>query len=80
MNTFRIAGRAAVALTAAVVGWSVPAQAAPGRPANAEDVINQLEDRGMRVVIDCQGPVGPLSEADIFSVRLNAGVVYVTVG
>jgi hypothetical protein len=81
MNTFALRTLAAGALMTAVVVGAAPAQAAPAGPANAEDTVSQLEDRGMRVVLDRQGTVGPLDEAEVSSMRLDAGdnVAYVTV-
>lgn len=81
MNTFGFATLAAGALTTAILGLAAPAHAAPTGPGNAEDTISQLEGRGVRVVIDRQGPVGPLAQAEVTSVRFDTDdkVAYVNV-
>jgi len=81
MNAFGFATLTATALTAAVIGLAGPAAAAPAGASNAQDTVSQLQDRGVRVVIDRQGPVGPLSQADVTSVRIDAedNVAYVNV-
>jgi hypothetical protein len=81
MTTFTIRTLTAGALVTAAFVGAAPAHAAPTGPANAEDAISQLEDRGVRVVLDRQDAVGDLGEAEVFSVRLDAGdnVAYVTV-
>lgn len=81
MKKFAITTLAAGALTTAALGLIAPAQAAPSGPASAEDTISRLEDRGLRVVIDRQGVVTPLEQAEVSSVRLDAedNVAYLTV-
>ena len=71
----------AAAFSTALLGFAGPAAAAPSGASNAQDTISQLQDRGVRVVIDRQGPVGPLDQADVTSVRLDAddNVAYVNV-
>ena len=71
----------AAAFATALLGLAGPAAAAPSGASNAQDTISQLQDRGVRVVIDRQGPVGPLDQADVTSVRLDAddNVAYVNV-
>jgi hypothetical protein len=81
MKKFGFATIIASGLAAGFLGLAAPAQAAPTGPGNAQDTISQLENRGVRVVIDRQGPVGPLSEAEVTSVRFDAddNVAYVNV-
>jgi hypothetical protein len=62
---------AAGALTTAILGLATPAQAAPTGPANAQDLITQLQERGVRVIINREGPVGPLDQASVSSVRID---------
>jgi hypothetical protein len=81
MNKFGFATIVASGLAATVLGLAAPAQAAPSGPGSAQDTISQLEGRGVRVIIDRQGAVGPLEQADVTSVRLDTDdhVAYVTV-
>jgi hypothetical protein len=81
MNKFGFATLAAGALTTAVLGFAAPAQAAPSGAGNAQDAVSQLQERGVRVIIDRQGPVGPLDQAAVTSVRFDTddNVAYVNV-
>lgn len=81
MKKFGFATLAAGALSTAILGLAAPAQAAPTGPGNAQDTISQLQDRGVRVIINRQGQVGPLDEAAVTSVRLDTDdhVAYVNV-
>jgi hypothetical protein len=81
MKKFGFATLIAGGLTAGFLGLAAPAQAAPTGPDNAQDTISQLESRGVRVIIDRQGVVGPLEEAAVTSVRFDTddNVAYVNV-
>jgi len=81
MNALGFATITAGALAAAVIGLAGPAAAAPTGAGNAQDTISQLQDRGVRVIINRQGPVGPLSQAQVTSVRFDTddNVAYVNV-
>ncbi|WP_422743263.1 hypothetical protein ACN27E_17200 [Mycobacterium sp. WMMD1722] len=81
MNTYGFATAAATTLTAAFLGLAAPAMAAPTGPSNAQDTISQLQDRGVRVIINRQGAVGPLDQASVTSVRFDTDdhVAYVNV-
>lgn len=81
MKTFGFTTLAAGTLTAAFLGLAAPAMAAPTGPSNAQDTISQLEGRGVRVIINRQGAVGPLDQASVTSVRFDTDdhVAYVNV-
>jgi len=81
MKKFGFATIIASGLAATVLGLAAPAVAAPTGASNAEDTISQLESRGVRVIIDRQGPVGPLDQAAVTSVRFDTDdhVAYVSV-
>lgn len=57
----------ATGLSAAVLGLSAPATAAPTGSGNAQDVIASLEDQGYRVIVNRLG-MSPLTEAAVVSV------------
>lgn len=69
------------AAATAVLGLATPAQAAPAGPGNAQDTINQLDDRGYAVRINHQGMVKPLDQSSIVSIHYDNDhrLVYVTV-
>jgi hypothetical protein len=71
MNKIGFATLAAGALTTAILGFAAPAQAAPTGPSNAQDTITQLQERGVRVVVNHEGTVGPLEQASVSSVRID---------
>jgi len=81
MKKFGFATVTAAAFATALLGFAGPAAAAPSGAGNAQDTISQLQDRGVRVIINRQGPVGPLDQADVTSVRLDTDdhVAYVNV-
>ncbi|WP_422743009.1 hypothetical protein ACN27E_16360 [Mycobacterium sp. WMMD1722] len=82
MKKFGFATLAASTLTVAFLGLAAPAaQAAPSGAGSAQDTISQLQDRGVRVIINRQGLVGPLEQASVTSVRFDTDdhVAYVTV-
>jgi hypothetical protein len=81
MEKFGFATIVAGGLAVGFLGLAAPAQAAPTGPDNAQDTVSQLESRGVRVIIDRQGPVGPLDEASVTSVRFDTddNVAYVDV-
>jgi hypothetical protein len=80
MKKFGFATLTAAALSAAVLGFSAPAVAAPVGPSNAQDTINSLEDRGYAIRVIQQGANKPLDQSKIVSVRYDNDdrVVYVT--
>lgn len=81
MKKFGFATLAASTLTAAFLGLASPALAAPTGPGNAQDTISQLEARGLRVIVNRQGVIRPLDEAQITSLRFDTDdhVAYVNV-
>ena len=81
MNKLGFATITAAVFATAVLGFAGPAAAAPSGGGNAQDTISQLQDRGVRVVIDRQGSVGPLDQASVGSVRLDTDdhVAYINV-
>ncbi|WP_422743828.1 hypothetical protein ACN27E_19170 [Mycobacterium sp. WMMD1722] len=81
MKKFGFATLAASTLTAAFLGLASPAAAAPTGQGNAQDTISQLESRGIRVIINRQGLVGPLDQASVTAVRFDTDdhVAYVNV-
>jgi hypothetical protein len=81
MNKFGLATVTAAAFATALLGFAGPAAAAPSGPSNAQDTISQLEDRGVRVIVNHEGVVGPLDQATVTSVRLDTDdhVAYVNV-
>jgi hypothetical protein len=81
MNKFGSVTLVASGLTAAFLGLATPAQAAPSGPGNAQNAIEQLDDRGYAVRINHQGTVRPLDQSSIVSVRYDNRnrLVYVTV-
>jgi hypothetical protein len=81
MNKIGFATLAASALTTAVLGFAAPAQAAPSGPGNAQDTVSQLQERGVRVIINHEGTVAPLDQSAVTSVRLDNDdhVAYVNV-
>jgi hypothetical protein len=81
MNKIGFATIVAGGLATAFLGLATPAQAAPAGPGNAQNTINQLDDRGYSVRVNHQGTVKPLDQSSIVSVRYDNDdrVVYVTV-
>jgi hypothetical protein len=80
MKKFGFATLAAGTLTTAFLGLAAPAMAAPAG-SNAQDAISQLQDRGVRVIVNRQGSVGPLDQASVTSVRFDTDdhVAYVNI-
>jgi hypothetical protein len=80
MKKFGFATLTAAALSAAVLGLSAPAAAAPVGPSNAQDTISSLEDRGYAIRVIQQGTNKPLDQSKIVSVRYDNDdrIVYVT--
>jgi transketolase C-terminal domain/subunit len=81
MNKLGFATIVAGGLATAVLGLAAPAVAAPSGPGNAQNAIDQLDDRGYAVRIDHQGMVKPLDQSNIVSVRYDNTdrIVFVTV-
>ena len=81
MNKLGFATIIAGGLATGVLALAAPAQAAPAGPGNAENTIEQLDDRGYAVRVNHQGMVKPLDQSSIVSVRYDNDdrVVYVTV-
>lgn len=81
MNRIGFATLVAGGLATAFLGLAVPAQAAPAGPGNAQNTIDNLDDRGYAVRIVHQGMVKPLDQSDIVSVRYDNRdrIVFVTV-
>jgi hypothetical protein len=63
-----IASLAASALTAAVIGLTAPANAAPAGPSSVDATINQLRAQGLEVVVHRTG-TAPLDQCTINAVR-----------
>lgn len=68
MKKFSIATVAAATLTAAVLGLSAPAFAAPTAHGDAQTTISQLEAEGHRVIVNRLSD-RPLSEATVVSIK-----------
>jgi hypothetical protein len=68
MKKFGLATLLAGGLTAAVLGLSAPAGAAPTGPGNAQDTINQLQADGYNVIVNRVGGT-PLDQASVVAVR-----------
>lgn len=81
MKKFGFATIVAAGLASAFLGLASPGQAAPTGPSNAQDVINQLDDRGYEVRVNHHGANKPLDQSRIVSVRWDNHdrVVYVDV-
>uniref|UniRef100_A0A5Q5CK05 PepSY domain-containing protein n=1 Tax=Mycobacterium sp. (strain JLS) TaxID=164757 RepID=A0A5Q5CK05_MYCSJ len=81
MTKFAATTLFAGAAATAFFGLAAPAQAAPAGPGNAQNTIEQLDDRGYAVRVNHQGMVKPLDESSIVAVRYDNDdrVVYVTV-
>ena len=71
MTKFGFATVIASAATAAFLGLSAPAMAAPTGAGNAQDTISSLQDQGYKVVVNRQSD-RPLSEASVVSVGEGA--------
>ncbi|WP_197373323.1 hypothetical protein [Mycolicibacterium baixiangningiae] len=80
MNKLALTTLTAGALATAALGFAASAQAAPAGAGNAQNSIEQLDDRGYSVRVNQQGMVKPLDQSSIVSVRYdnNDRVVYVT--
>ncbi|MCU1697101.1 MAG: hypothetical protein JWR34_3164 [Mycobacterium sp.] len=63
-----IASLAAGALTAAALGLTAPANAAPAGPSSVDATIDQLRAQGLEVVVNRTG-TAPLAQCTINSVR-----------
>jgi hypothetical protein len=63
-----IASLAAGALTAAALGLTAPANAAPAGPSSVDATINQLRGQGLEVVVNRSG-TAPLDQCTINAVR-----------
>jgi hypothetical protein len=68
MNRYAISAVTAAALTAATLGFTAVAQAAPSGPSNAQDTVKTLEAAGYNVILNRTG-AAPLSECAITSVQ-----------
>ena len=68
MKKMTFTGLIASGLTALVVGFAAPAQAAPASPDNAQQAINSLMANGYRVIINKLSDV-PLDQAMVVAVR-----------
>ena len=55
-------------LTAAILGFAAPADAAPTGPGNAQETINQLQSDGYNVIVNRIGAT-PLDHATVVAVR-----------
>ncbi|WP_193048282.1 hypothetical protein [Mycolicibacterium baixiangningiae] len=81
MTKFAATTLFAGAAATAILGLAAPAQAAPAGPGNAQNTVEQLDDRGYAVRVNHQGMVKPLDQSSIVAVRYDNDdrVVYVTV-
>jgi hypothetical protein len=65
---FGIAAVIANGLSAAVIGFAAPSQAAPSGPSNAEQTISQLQAQGYKVIVNRLGSA-PLDQSTVVAVR-----------
>ena len=76
MKKYTISAVVAGAMTAAVLGLTGVATAAPGGPAKVDDTVRTLESSGYHVIVNRSG-AAPLSSCTVTSVR--PGQTYSTV-
>ena len=68
MQNIRLATIVAAGLTAATLGLTAPAVAAPTGPGNAQETINELKADGYNVIVNRVGGT-PLEQATVVAVR-----------
>lgn len=68
MNKYTFATVAATAMSAVIVGLAAPVAAAPSGTGSAQDIINSLEARGYKVILNKLGDA-PLDQATVVAVR-----------
>jgi hypothetical protein len=68
MKKFTFATIAAAGLAAVTIGLSTPADAAPSGPESAQDVINSLQAKGYRVILNKLSDA-PLDQATVVDIR-----------
>ena len=68
MQNIRLATIVAAGLTAATLGLTAPAVAAPTGPGNAQETINELKSDGYNVIVNRVGGT-PLEQATVVAVR-----------
>ena len=68
MQNIRLATIVAAGLSAATLGLTAPAVAAPTGPGNAQETINELKADGYNVIVNRVGGT-PLEQATVVAVR-----------
>lgn len=68
MHNIRLATIVAAGLSAATLGLTAPAVAAPTGPGNAQETINELKADGYNVIVNRVGGT-PLEQATVVAVR-----------